>query len=209
MRAKKSLIFDFGGVLMVTTDYRHRHEWDERLGRPHGTVESIVHGSESWRKAQVGILTPDEYWADIGAQLGLSVAQTRQLRTDFYAGDTVNESLVALILTWRSRGHPIALLSNFSVELEVILRQHHLDVLFDEVVISASIGVMKPDPRAYLKVLNQLNQPPQACVFVDDMLPNVQAAAALGMSAIHYQPQVDIAAYIEPLLMLDEDAHES
>lgn len=59
---KRSIIFDFGGVLMRTIDYTPRHKWDDRLGLPHGSVEKVVHGSESWRQAQVGQMELQGYW---------------------------------------------------------------------------------------------------------------------------------------------------
>lgn len=200
MPTKRAIIFDFGGVLMITTDRRYRHQWDDRLGRPHGTVESIVHGSESWRKAQVGAMTPAEYWADVGAQLGLSASEIAQLAADFYAGDTPNGPLLSHIAAWRSAGHPIALLSNFSTELEALLRQHHLDALFDVIAISARIGVMKPAIGAYQYVLDQLGKSPTDCIFVDDMLANVEAATALGLHALHYTYGADVAPTIAALL---------
>ena len=75
----QAVIFDFGGVFMKTSDYQPRHRWDERLGLPHGSVERVVHGSESWRAAQKGQLSMEAYWQDVAQQLHLTSDDVRQL----------------------------------------------------------------------------------------------------------------------------------
>jgi epoxide hydrolase-like predicted phosphatase len=58
---------------------------------------------------------------------------------------------------------------------------------FDEIIISAEVGVMKPDPQIYQIALLALGVMPRQAVFLDDFLHNVEAAQALGMYAIHFR----------------------
>lgn len=58
------------------------------------------------------------------------------------------------------------------------------DDLFDAVVISGEVGLRKPDPEIFLLIARQLGVPPQACVFVDDIRPNIRGAAGVGMVGI-------------------------
>ena len=53
-------------------------------------------------------------------------------------------------------------------------------------VISAEVGVMKPKAEIYLLALEQLGARADEALFVDDFIENVEAAQALGMSAIHF-----------------------
>jgi putative hydrolase of the HAD superfamily len=56
--------------------------------------------------------------------------------------------------------------------------------LFDAVVISAEVGLRKPDPDIYLLAAGRIGVPPAACVFVDDLLHNADGARAVGMEGI-------------------------
>jgi epoxide hydrolase-like predicted phosphatase len=56
--------------------------------------------------------------------------------------------------------------------------------LYDQVVISGEIGARKPEPRIYLLTADRLGVAPQQCVFVDDLLQNVEGAKAAGMEGI-------------------------
>jgi FMN phosphatase YigB (HAD superfamily) len=45
----------------------------------------------------------------------------------------------------------------------------------------------KPDPAIYAIAAERLGLEPAACVFIDDLDRNVEAARAAGMSAVHYR----------------------
>ncbi len=187
---------------MQTRNYRYRHAWDARLHLPLGSVERVVHGSESWRMAQRGQITEAEYWRDIAQQLALDAQDIMTLQRDYFAGDVVNSGLVAYLRARRAEGHAIALLSNEVRSLREKLDAHALTPLFDAIVISAEIGVMKPDPAAYHAVLKVLDRPTHEAIFVDDMPVNIEAANALGIQGVLYRAEMDIAAALAPLLTL-------
>lgn len=187
---QKSLIFDFGNVIISTTDYSYRQRWDDLLGLPHGTVESHVHNAQSWIMAQKGIIPMGDYWEDVQARLKLSHEQVQQLAIDFYAGDTLDERLLDAIRAWREQGVIVGLLSNDSVELRPKLQQLGIEGLFDPLLISGEIGAMKPDSSAYLAVCERLPHITVSdMIFIDDRLENITGAESIGMVGVHYHCQ--------------------
>jgi putative hydrolase of the HAD superfamily len=185
---------------MKTIDYRPRHAWDQRLGLAHGSVEKIVHGSDSWRAAQIGNMTVEAYWADIGLQLGLDAKALETLKHDYFSGDQLDNMLVDYARSLQEHGHAIALLSNDSPSLADKISALGIGDLFNPLIISANIGVMKPDPQAYKAVLEHLKCLPGDAIFIDDMLTNIEGARILGIHAIHYTTTPALQADLEPLL---------
>jgi epoxide hydrolase-like predicted phosphatase len=200
---RRAVIFDWGGVLMRTVDYAPRHEWDARLGLAEGQVEAAVHGIEAWNRAQRGEIGEEAYWQAVAGKLGLDESAAAWLRGDFYRGDALDESLVSLIRGLRGRRLLVGLLSNNAPSLAAELDALGLADLFDARVISAEIGVMKPDPAAYHAILARLGVLPGAALFVDDSPANVTGAAAVGMAAVRFTPDLDLDAAITTWL---EDA---
>jgi len=200
MSRKRAVIFDFGGVLMKTRDYGPRHAWDDRLGLAHGSVEQAVHNNKSWLKAQTGEIAIADYWADVSVILGINPDDVRDLAHDFYNGDELDEDNISLIEKLRADGFQVALLSNDSLELKPKLQALEIDSLFDPLVISAQIGVMKPDARAYQAVLNRLDRPAGETIFIDDRLENVIGAKSVGIKAVHYTDGMDLDAALADLL---------
>ncbi len=133
-------------------------------------------------------------------RLGLTPQETAQMRTDFYRGDCRNDELVECIAQMRTAGLQTAVLSNFSEELRVFLEQYALLHHFDQIAISAEIGVMKPAAKAYHEVLTMLDLPAAACVFVDDQPVNIHAAQALGMHGIVFRDNPSCLAELDRLL---------
>jgi epoxide hydrolase-like predicted phosphatase len=193
---RRAVIFDWGGVLMRTVDYAPRHAWDARLGLAAGQVEAAVHGIEAWNRAQRGEIGEEAYWQAVAGKLGLDESAAARLRDDFYRGDALDETLIALIRRLRGRGLLVGLLSNNAPSLAAALDAPGLADLFDARAISAEIGVMKPDPAAYHAILARLDVPPGAALFVDDSPANVAGAAAVGMAAVRFTPGLDLDALI-------------
>lgn len=200
--AKRAVIFDFGGVLMKTRERTPRFAWDDRLKLARGTVEQVVHGSDEWRLAQIGQLPVADYWAAVARDLQLSASDVQQLEIDYFSADVLDPALVALIERLRTDGHVVALLSNDSPALLDKLNKLDIARLFDPLIISAHIGVMKPDARAYQTVLDALKLPAEHTIFVDDMPANIAGAEAVGIHGVRYIDGMDLAAALEPLLKI-------
>jgi putative hydrolase of the HAD superfamily len=75
-----------------------------------------------------------------------------------------------------------------------------IDELFETVVDSAFVGTRKPEPEIYAITLERLGVPAAACVFVDDLEANVEAAKAAGMQGIVHRVNIQTIAELNALL---------
>lgn len=80
-------------------------------------------------------------------------------------------------------GHKLGLISNAFPSLEELLDLLDLSGYFDSLVISALVGVSKPDARIFQIALEDLGVEAKDSLFVDDMEENVLAAEELGFTA--------------------------
>ncbi|RME38647.1 MAG: HAD family hydrolase, partial [Thermoflexia bacterium] len=183
----RALISDWGSVLMRTVDIRPRLAWERRLGLPPGALADMFFGNELWDRAQRGEASVHDVWADVARRLNLDGTDLSALRRDFWAGDQLDEDLVALLREVRALGLRTGLLSNHPTNLRRLLANHGLIALFDAIVISAEEGLMKPDPAIYRLILERLGAAPEEAAFVDDWRPNVEAARALGITSFHFR----------------------
>jgi 2-haloacid dehalogenase len=56
--------------------------------------------------------------------------------------------------------------------------------LLEDVLVSGSVGLAKPDPRIFALLVTRYSLVPGATVYVDDSAPNVEAAREAGFDAI-------------------------
>jgi len=183
----EAIIFDFGGVMVPFSQMDSLQEQESRLGLQPGGLAEMLWQSPDWRLAEVGVITDEEYWRRTGARLGFyTPGAIRDFQQDLFRDAKTDRRMADLVRGLRGRYHT-GLLSNASDVLPRLLRERYgLDGLFDVEVISALVGLAKPDPAIYQLALDRLGTAPEATVFVDDYEPNVAAAAALGIRAIHF-----------------------
>ena len=82
----------------------------------------------------------------------------------------------------KAQNVPLYALSNMPAETWPWMQAHFplLD-LFRHTVVSGAIGLVKPDPKIYMRTLGKMGNPaPETVLFVDDSAHNIEAAKALG-----------------------------
>ncbi len=184
-----AIIFDFGGVLAHFYHPLLFQELETRLDLERGTLFEILWNSPDWRLAEIGAISDAEYWRRIGPCLGLKAQPAiRQLQAELFGAVQADPRLLDLIRRLRGR-YQTGLLSNASdaVNPESLATRYGIVDLFDVIIVSARVGLAKPDPAIFRLALERLGCAAEATLFVDDHGPNVEAAAALGMRAIHFR----------------------
>ncbi|MBR0829660.1 HAD family phosphatase [Bradyrhizobium manausense] len=134
-----------------------------------------------------GSLDACDYLRGFGERLNypLSVGEWLEARRHSMTPDTAVLDIVGEI----SRSVDVAVLTN-----NTTLVADHIDVLFpqlrplfgDRIFASAQFKVGKPDPDCFRACLSQLQVPPSAVLFVDDLPANVAGAREAGLFAHHH-----------------------
>jgi putative hydrolase of the HAD superfamily len=106
---------------------------------------------------------------------------------------------------FKRAGGRTAMLSNGVVEIiGKVRRDRPLDRYFDVVVVSCEVGCAKPHPAIYRLCIDRLGVPPASALFVDDRLPNLDAAREAGLQTFHFQGDQSVA-HLRARLPLESD----
>jgi putative hydrolase of the HAD superfamily len=184
----RAVFVDFGGVIMRTEDNGPRSRQAERLGMTTHELEKIVFESDSSLRASTGEISEEAHWQAVSEALGVSREEGEKIITQFFSGDELDMTLLDFLRSLRPE-RKVGLISNAWSGLRKVITSKHFADVFDELVISAEVGLMKPDPRIYHLALERLGVRPEESVFLDDMQINVEAARSVGMSAIQFSEQ--------------------
>jgi len=123
--------------------------------------------------------------------------QAAGLLARMFAGFAQEPGMLELVRRARRAGIKTGLLSN---SWGNGYPREGFDELFDVVVISGEVGMRKPEAAIYRYAAGELGLPPEQCVFVDDLSPNIKGAAAVGMVGVRHVSVAETAAELEILL---------
>ena len=195
----QAVFFDLGGVLLRTEYQAPREHLAERLGMEYEDLDRLVFNSDSARKASLGEITEEQHWAEVAKKLRRPLSETEALRDEFFGGDVLDLNLVAYLRSLKPR-YKTGLISNAWSGLRAYIVSKKFDDVFHAMTISAEVGVTKPTARIYQLALEQAQVQPEAALFVDDFIENVEGARKLGMSAIHFRDAESTLAKLKTLL---------
>jgi putative hydrolase of the HAD superfamily len=196
----RAVIFDFGGVLERAAGVSRQHAWEERLGlRPGGlAVEVWQSPVASW--ARVGRVQPEEVWAYLRQRFGLGAQEVAELQRDVFWGEQLDEELVAFLHSLRPL-YKTAILSNCWPGARTMMEARYgLATVVDELILSYEVGIAKPDLGIFALAAARLGVLPQETVFVDDVVPNVTAAQAAGMTGVRFESTEQTIAAVRAAL---------
>lgn len=95
-------------------------------------------------------------------------------------------------------------LTNWSAEtFPVALERFDFFKLFDGIIVSGNEKLIKPDKEIFYLLLKRYNLHAQNCIFIDDNIKNVQAAAAIGFHAIFFTSAEELREKLIEMNLLD------
>ncbi|MFD5265658.1 HAD family hydrolase [Streptomyces sp. NPDC058335] len=182
-------------------DSTHLESLERIAGLAEGTTKKVAFSPEVDGPLLLGRITEQEWVAAIARGLTGLVDEetgwalgTALLESPFRA----DEAVLDLLRRARVRV-PLVLVTNATLGLERDLEAMGLTELADDVVSSARVGLVKPDRRILELGAARAGVRPDRCLFVDDTLENLEAATALGMTAVHYRVAADLEKALDPL----------
>lgn len=182
-----AIIFDFGNVL-VKWDARNLYK---RFFPDLRAVDSFLEEIrfQEWNALQDAGRPFKEGIAELSKQFPqyTKLIEAYDTHWEESISDTIIET-VQIVQSLKKAGWNLYLLSNFSVEkFGLIQLRYKFLQCFDGLIISGEHQLVKPDPAIFELTLGKIDRKAGECLFIDDSLPNVDAARKIGMQVIHYQ----------------------
>jgi 2-haloacid dehalogenase len=184
----EAIIFDLGGVLI---DWRQEHLYRKMFA---GDPEGMKHFLTEICPMEWNTILDKGY--PFAKAVEERIRQFPEYEPYIQAYHTRWEEMVPgdfpesieLLAALRQKNYSLHVLSNFSRETFPFM-EARFEFLqwFDSILLSADVGMAKPEPEIYQVLLQRIGLEPHQCLFIDDSEPNVLAARELGIDAIHFK----------------------
>lgn len=188
MERIKNIIFDLGGVI-ITLDQPQAIRRFKDLGLEHAEEHLDAYTQKGiFGDLERGAITADDFRRELSRLAGreLTFEECRHAWLGYCK--EVPQRNIAALERLRSEGYRLILLSNTNpfmmswiMSSDFDGRGHGLSHYMDACYCSYELGVMKPDPVFFSRVLMAEQIPPSETLFIDDGPRNVAAASQMGM----------------------------
>jgi putative hydrolase of the HAD superfamily len=200
--AIRAVIFDVGSLLVHEEPVdRLLERWHDRSGVPLEHLLEVVAAIDPVATA-TGTLGERDVADGLAREFDLTdeqVAGWMEDLWDWYCG-TSNE----VVRDYARRLRPTVITAILSNSMDGARREEARRLGFaddfDPIVYSHEVGMAKPDPGLFRYTLDAIGCAPDEAAFVDDRMENVEAAAALGIRAIHHVDTVSTLTALDRLL---------
>ncbi len=199
------VIFDVGDILYDASVWRH---WLTKTLQEEGVDITYPELVERWEALLVDVYCGRaEYWERFDELLrSTNIADGRVQTLADAARDKGQEvqrdrspmpGVPSTLETLKNHGLRLSALSDTESGVATIrgtLRQLGIEEMFDAVVASVDIGVVKPDPRAYAAAAEAMGLEVGECAFVGHDIDELEGAKRAGIFAVAYNYHPDAPA---------------
>ena len=183
----KNIIFDLGNVLL---DF-DPNSYLEKLGCGGKIKEKLkteIFETEEWLQLDRGTITQPEavaIWQQRNPDLKDEIADVMAEWEKMLA---LKEDTAEILKSLTEKDFNLYILSNFHQKaFDYVSSKYDFFNYFDGRVISADIGMIKPETEIYDHLLDKFNLKVEETLFIDDSKDNIKAAFKRGLRVIHFK----------------------
>jgi len=183
----RTIVFDFGNVIGYFDHRRAARKLAAFSETPEDAIHRHLLDAAIEHEYESGCLTSAQFLLRL-REACRSTAHDEHLGLAYADIFTPNEAVCALVP--KLKGRYRLLLGSNTTELHArTFRREFADTLahFDHLVLSYDIGVRKPAAGFFEHCQQHAQARPDECVFIDDILANVEGARACGWHGIVYR----------------------
>jgi 2-haloacid dehalogenase len=198
----KAIIFDFGGVLLDWDPrylYKHYFSGDEAMESFLAEINFF-----DWNARQ----DKGRTFATGIAELSALFPHYNNLIQTYYDRweDSISGPIsgtVEILQKLKQQGYPLYGLSNWSSEtFPRATQKYPFFQLFDNIILSGDVKLLKPDPAIFNLLLNKIGFSAPECLLIDDSQPNIDTAKELGFVTIHFISSEQLRTELQSLNLL-------
>ena len=200
----KNVIFDIGGVIVKFK----KETYLDPLGLDEATKNYLIDEilfTDDWFQLSIGKMTDEQFLSNVQKnhpdyfELTKSIFEIETLKQLL----PVYSQTIELIKKIKEKGYHLFIISDIEesniryIESEI----PNLHELFEDVIYSCRVGLVKKHGEVFDLAINRFNVVPEESIFIDDTQINLDQAAKRGIGTFHFTDlDVNIKA-LEDLLL--------
>ncbi len=181
----KNVIFDYGNTIVEFDPENIVKRFNVTDPDDITLLADKVFSIDNWIKADKGLITQKEFTENAVMDLPERLKSAgEEICGGWITAMPFIPGMEPLIKKLKKDGFGLYLLSNISRHFAENSEKIEIFRLFDGLVFSGAIKMVKPDRDIFEYILDKYSLDPAECVFIDDNENNIRAAEKLGIKSL-------------------------
>lgn len=179
--ALDAVVFDVGDVLLHYSPEAELEHFFPGDRKKHERLMRKIIRTPYWNMLDRGSLTLEEAIAAMTGRDKDLAGDIRTMLENFLSFNTVVEEGVHALHACCAHGKRTFVLSNYQDwAFDRVEAQYDFFTLFEAKIVSAKVGMVKPNPEIYAYVTKKYGLEPDRTLFIDDTPANIEGAMHMG-----------------------------
>jgi len=179
------IIFDLGKVIVNFDHMRICTKLSKHSAFEPDHIYDIIFKSGLESSFDKGMISPENFYSRVKKETQLEIDKDsfKEIWTKIF---TINPGIEVLISSLKNRYKLFCLSNTNSWHFNYCLPTFSILKLFDGFTLSYEVGRTKPDKAIFEKAIQQADELPASCIYIDDIMEYVEAASIIGINGIHF-----------------------
>jgi glucose-1-phosphatase len=190
----EALLFDLGRVVIDFDFNRAFSRWARHARCDQKLISDRFRYDTAYERHERGEIDSKDFFASVRESLGIDISDAQLLEgwNSIFVGETPG---VSELLVKAAERFPLYAFTNSNRAHEEYWSKQFSSILsnFKQVFVSSTIGLRKPEAKAYDYVVRKIGVSADRIVFFDDLLENIEGARVCGLRAVHVKSDADVA----------------
>jgi len=199
----QAIIFDFGGVLINWDPYMLFNKYfgyDTKAIDEFLTEINFLNWNLSQDKGYPFALAVTDLSAQFPQYAHLIQAYDKEWEESITG---IVYGTARILQQLKSVGYRLYGLTNWSAEkFSIVRRKYHIFDLFEDIIVSGEVKLIKPDPAIFHLLLHKINLKSEECLMVDDTFNNIVVARNMGFLTHYYTSPASLELYLQQMGIL-------
>jgi HAD superfamily hydrolase (TIGR01509 family) len=188
-----ALLFDLGRVVIDFDLNRAFAHWAIHAGCLPEELTRRFTVDDAYRRHERGEIEDTVFFSELRNSLRIDISD-EQFLTGWNAIFIEEMPEIEMLLQRAAQRAPLYAFSNTNPSHIAYLTSRFATILsnFQQLFLSSSIGMRKPEAAAFDHVIKSIGVPAHRIVFFDDLVGNIEGARSRGITAVHVRTTADI-----------------
>lgn len=189
------IIFDLGNTIIRFDHNISAGKLAKRFGLDRKKIYDTFFDSEVTRKFDTGAITPRQFYSEVKRLLKISLPYKEF--SDIWSDVFWEDEKACLLVRRLKERHRLCLMSNVNkLHFDHIKNRFNIIKIFDFIVLSYLVGVLKPDRKIYERARDISGVPFSDILYIDDREDLIKEAGSYGIESFRFEGAANLEDWL-------------